>query len=317
MLHSSDPTIWSGRIDHFTNHSAFRYHQMVQQEELKQTEIPTAALIGFPSEEGVRRNGGRLGAAEAPAALRKELANLPWRLPETCQLVDRGDIDCSTSLEKAQQQLGKAVSDTLEKQAIPIIVGGGHETAFGHYLGIRQFIGPDKTLGIINIDAHFDLRSYEEQPSSGTMFKQILDADPNTNYLVLGIQEYGNTQALFDEAERLGVSYRTEEGLTHSPWEGTELMIRRFINSHDYIFLTLCMDVLNAAHAPGVSAPSPFGLDPKMVRKIIQTITSHEKTLSFDISEISPKLDEQHRTVRLGAYLVNEAIVGLLRRSVN
>ena len=59
----------------------------------------------------------------------------------------------------------------------PIIFGGGHETAYGHYLGVRKYIGEDASLGIINIDAHFDLRPYDEQPSSGTMFKQILEHD--------------------------------------------------------------------------------------------------------------------------------------------
>ena len=85
----------------------------------------------------------------------------------------------------------------------PIILGGGHETAYGHYLGVRNYIGKEAKLGIINIDAHFDLRPYNEQPSSGTMFRQILEQDENSSYLVLGIQRYGNTQALFDKADEL------------------------------------------------------------------------------------------------------------------
>ena len=67
-------------------------------------------------------------------------------------------------------------------------------SAFGNH------IGEDASLGIINIDAHFDLRSYEEQPSSGTMFRQILEHDENSSYFVLGIQRYGNTQELFDHS---------------------------------------------------------------------------------------------------------------------
>ncbi|MDV6379392.1 formimidoylglutamase [Sporosarcina sp. GW1-11] len=314
MLIQTDKTNWSGRTDSKTNRSAFRMHQIVQLSELKESVTnKTCALIGFSSEEGVRRNNGRLGAAEGPNALRSELAKLPWRMPAECQLFDMGTIVCEgTQLESAQAELGAAVRQCLEKNANPVILGGGHETAYGHYLGVREFIGPDAKLGVINIDAHFDLRSYEEQPSSGTMFKQMLDTDPNVEYLVLGIQEFGNTDILFQEADAQGVSYVLEQEISSGHMDDTLQKIAFFIEQQDYILLTLCSDVLNAAVAPGVSAPSPFGLDPLTVRSFIQMVASHEKALSFDISEINPALDQQNQTVKLGAYLTNEAIVALL-----
>ena len=300
--------VWSGRTDHLENRASFRYHQVVELVEGFVTSPNTCAIIGFVCEEGVRRNNGRLGAAKAPDALRSELAKLPWKLAEDKQIVDVGNIECQgTFLEQAQQQLGDAVAEILTKEMTPIILGGGHETTYGHYLGVRKFIGKEASLGIINIDAHFDLRPYDDQPSSGTMFKQILDNDKKTSYFVAGIQRFGNTQELFDRADELGVTYIYEEEMDSLHEE-----LDQFINQHDFIFLTLCTDVLNAAFAPGVSAPSPFGLDPSVVRAIIRTVTSHPKTLSFDISEVNPILDENNRTVKLGAYLVNEAVVGFL-----
>lgn len=312
MIKKTTENIWTGRTDHLTNKSSFRYHQVIETAEIKDLYLSNkmCAIIGFECEEGVRRNKGQLGAAAAPNELRKELAKLPWKLPSAKQIVDVGTIECiGQELEKAQQRVGNAISEILTKGATPIILGGGHETAFGHYLGVRKHIGEHASLGIINIDAHFDLRSYEEQPSSGTMFKQILESDSKSKYLVLGIQRYGNTQELFDKADELGVTYAYEENMTVGSTENT---IKDFIDRHDYIMLTLCMDVLNAAFAPGVSATSPFGLDPSIVRSIIRTVISHKKTLSFDISEVNPILDENNRTVKLGAYLVNEAIISFL-----
>lgn len=306
--------IWSGRVDHLTNRTSFRYHQAIEAAEIKdlQPASPTCAIIGFESDEGVRRNKGLLGAATAPNELRKELAKLPWKFPEVMKIVDLGNVQCSDKkLEKAQQELGDMTFNVLSKEATPIILGGGHETAYGHYSGVRKFIDEDATLGIINIDAHFDLRSFEEQTSSGTMFKQILDNDKHTDYLVLGIQRYGNTQELFDKADELGVTYIYEENMSVG---NTDATIEKFIDQHDFVMLTLCTDVLNAAFAPGVSAPSPFGLDPAIVRSIIRTAASHKKTLSFDISEVNPLLDENNRTVKLGAYLTNEAIASFLGR---
>ncbi|MBY0223723.1 formimidoylglutamase [Mammaliicoccus sciuri] len=315
MLIQTNEKFWSGRTDSETNRAAFRMHQVIQlSAPQERVNNKTCTLIGFSSEEGVRRNNGRLGAAEGPNALRSELAKLPWRMPAECQLMDVGTIVCEgNQLEQAQAELGAAVRDSLEKNACPVILGGGHETAYGHYLGVREFIGPDAKLGVVNIDAHFDLRSYDEQPSSGTMFKQMLDTDENVEYLVLGIQEFGNTDILFDEADAQGVSYVTEQEITSGIMDEILQKISFFIEKQDYVLLTLCSDVLNSAYAPGVSAPSPFGLDPLIVRTFIQTIASHKKTLSFDISEINPALDHQNQTVKLGAYLTNEAIVALLR----
>lgn len=314
MLIQTNENYWSGRTDSETDRSAFRMHQIIQLSELKESATnKTCALIGFASEEGVRRNNGRLGAAEGPNALRSELAKMPWRLPADCELIDLGTVACTGGqLENAQAELGAVVQKSLQYHTKPVILGGGHETVYGHYTGVRNFLGPDAKLGVINIDAHFDLRSYTEQPSSGTMFKQMLDTDPNVDYLVLGIQEFGNTETLFAEADAKGVTYVMEQDITSSPLDDTLQKIQLFIDKQDAVLLTLCSDVLNSAYAPGVSAPSPFGLDPLIVRSFIQTIASHTKTLSFDISEINPSLDQNNQTVKLGAYLTNEAIYALL-----
>lgn len=306
--------IWNGRVDHHTNRSSFRIHQIIELVPIEDLNSADQAcvIVGFASDEGVLRNKGQLGAAKAPNELRKELAKLPWMFPEDKRLVDVGTVECiENKLEQAQENIGTIVSTVLAKNGTPIILGGGHETTFGHYSGVRKFIGKDASLGIINIDAHFDLRPYDEQTSSGTMFRQMLETDPNCNYFVLGIQRFGNTKELFDKADELRVEYVYEDQMSTG---NTESVLNDFIDKHDYILLTLCTDVLNAAFAPGVSAPSPFGLDPKVVRSIIQTVASNDKTLSFDISEVNPLLDESNRTVKLGAYLINEAIISFLDR---
>lgn len=311
-MNKINQSIWSGRTDHLTNRSSFRYHQVIEMMNGQNIE-DACVLIGFECEEGVRRNKGRLGAAKAPDAIRKEMASLPWRLPEEKRLIDAGNLACvGPALEQAQEQLGDEVTEILNKGAYPIILGGGHETAYGHYLGVREHLGEKGKLGIINIDAHFDMRSYDEQTSSGTMFRQILEQDKQANYFVVGIQRYGNTQELFDKADELGAKYEYEENMQISQLAQLNEQLEQFMDENDAVYLTLCTDVLNAAFAPGVSAPSPFGLDPAVVRSIIRTVATHPKTRSFDISEVNPSLDEDNRTVKLGAYFVNEAITAML-----
>ena len=295
---------WNGRIDSKSEWTSFRYHQIIKE---GGDQASACVLIGFSCDEGVRRNNGRIGAKEAPDALRSALVNTVWRLPIGNYLFDAGNVECvDEKMETAQQALGEVVKENLEKGGMPVILGGGHETLYGHYLGARAFLGEDKKLGIINIDAHFDMRSYDQQSSSGTMFRQILENDSNAGYLVLGIQRFGNTESLFQKADELGCEYICEDELNA---DNVAEAMKSFIKRHDAIIVTLCMDVVDAAAAPGVSAPSPFGLEPKIVRTIIREAVSDMKTISFDIAEVNPSLDPDGRTVKLGAAFVNEAVM--------
>lgn len=305
LYKKTDSSIWQGRIDHETDPTYFRYHQIVQTEPTTKQGI--VGLIGFSCDEGVRRNNGRVGAKDAPLELRKQLSSLPWRNHvDINSLVDLGDVVCvGHELEQAQQELGDRVSDILTNGKA-IVLGGGHETLYGQYLGVRKAAGPDASIGLLNIDAHFDMRSYDNQTSSGTMFKQILDEDTNAHYFVCGIQRYGNTTALFDTAAHYNVHYFLDEQLDSSQFTKD---LNDFMDAHDVLLVTLCMDVLNAAEAPGVSAPSPFGLSAIKVRDILRQMVSHKNTVSFSICEVNPTLDINNQTAKLGAYFINEVIM--------
>ncbi|SIT85628.1 formimidoylglutamase [Edaphobacillus lindanitolerans] len=303
---------WKGRIDSATDRAFFRYHQVVEEKQEEETAI---ALIGFCCDEGVRRNQGRPGAAEAPDALRRALAGLPWHGGD-CKVADYGNVICEDGmLEEAQDALAEQAADAYAGGSKAVVLGGGHETLYGHYLGARLHLGPEAKLGIINIDAHFDLRPYDSETSSGTMFRQILDEDPKAGYFVLGIQRFGNTESLFDAASGFDVEYMPEEAVRMADPASIAARIHSFIDRHDAVIVTLCADVMNAASAPGVSAPSPFGLEPVTVRSIIRAACSHPDVLSFDISEVNPGLDENGRTIRLGAALTNEAILSMIGKA--
>ncbi|WP_106496340.1 formimidoylglutamase [Lentibacillus sp. Marseille-P4043] len=305
----SNTNLWSGRIDG-VDATDLRFHQIVQLQTMDTItkNEPAFAMIGFASDEGVRRNKGRIGARLAPDEIRKQLAKLPYNLNHDRKVFDYGDVICENDqLEKAQAELGENVHKLLLHSTIPIILGGGHETLYGHYVGARTYAGDDKTIGIINIDAHFDLRS-DALPSSGTMFRQILQNDDNAGYLCLGIQRFGNTTALFETAAEYNCQYVLEENMNLMNIQNTFEKIDEFAEKYDYIIMTLCTDSIMASAAPGVSAPSPLGLDPKIVKKLLTYTAAKENTISFDISEVNPKVDEDNKTVRLAAYLVAETM---------
>src|SRR5690625_4730687 len=299
----------TGRVDKNINEK--RFHQIVRNTNIddieKATDI-TFGIVGFEREEGVRRNQGRLGAAEGPNQIRKQLASVPYHANRE-NVIDVGNVACvGTELEQAQKRLGNHVGKLIQHHHIPIILGGGHETLYGHYLGVREALGKDKQIGIINLDAHFDLRK-DDQSSSGTMFRQILEADENTDYLCLGIQKLGNTEQLFDTAKALNVKYILETDL--EPLKETLDTIDVFAEEQDVIIYTICTDVINQAFAPGVSAPGPFGLHPGTVREITKHVVCLENFLSFDVSEVNPGYDVADKTSRLISYIIAEVLMQL------
>ena len=316
MYNLPDKNLWTGRIDSKEDINSFRLHQKITCEKVDQLaeKEHDFCIIGFESDEGVRRNKGRRGAAKAPNEIRKFLANLPYHTVKGQTIVDTGNISCEgENLEAAQEELGQHIKEIFSKKATPIIIGGGHETTYGHYLGARKYIGQNARLGIINIDAHFNMRK-SDLPSSGTMFRQILEQDSKAGYLCLGIQPLGNTDALFKEADRLGAKYVLEEDISIGNFTQTSQVIDRFFQEHDFIILTLCTDAISSAIAPGVSAPSPFGFDQSTVRHLLRQIVAHEKTMSFDISEVNPLVDEGDKTSRLAAYLIAEVLMSFNRK---
>lgn len=298
---------WEGRIDEGLKSK--RIHQVIRNVERKRIETAskrTFALVGFESDEGVKRNQGRIGAAKAPNKIRKFLANIPYHHTED-NIVDIGNITCRDGqLEIAQTNLAAEITHLLKHHYTPIILGGGHETFYGHYLGVRNALGKEPTIGMINLDAHFDIR-FANVPTSGTMFHQVLTEDRNSNYLCIGIQKLGNTEQHFSEAKKLNVTYILEDEIF--PIEKTLEVIDTFANRHDYIIYTICTDVINQAFAPGVSAPAPFGIEPHVVRLLSKHIVTKQNFLSVDVSEVNPDYDVADITVRLVSYLIAEMMM--------
>lgn len=314
----TDPEVWTGRIDSESNYDAFRLHQWVKVIDLRE-EKPALdkgklgiAFIGFCCDEGVKRNLGRVGAAKGPQNIRRALTNLPCRFTQELKLFDAGDILCEDGdLEKSQKLLAQAVDKLLALDLFPIVLGGGHEVAFGHYLGILEHLKKQEEhprVGIINFDAHFDLRPYHQGGSSGTMFRQIADVCEEQglpySYFCIGVQKHSNTIDLFKTADRLGADYILAKDIVSSDnWSVAE-RLDDFIKHNDHIYVTICADVFSSAFAPGVSATQPLGLDPEGVLKFIKYILRSDKAVSFDIAEVSPRFDLDNTTANLARVLI-------------
>lgn len=303
--------LWQGRHEVLSEQ---RIYQVLQNIDLTQNNLENLQsgliIIGFMSDEGIKRNLGRPGAFDAPNKIRSQLASLPYLGHN--QIYDIGNIQCvNEDLEGAQIALGQLVSHCHELGHKTLILGGGHETAWGHYLGLKNTY-PD--LGIINFDAHFDLRE-SEQATSGTPFLQIAKDKEKLkqpfDYLCYGVQKTANTKELFNQAELLNVDYVCAKEIYTTALNWQQTYIEDFINQKDSIYVSICMDVFCASIAPGVSAPQVLGLMPWHIIPLLSFLLNSEKVISIDIVELSPPFDDADITARLASQLAAEVITNL------
>ncbi|VAW01305.1 Formiminoglutamase [hydrothermal vent metagenome] len=300
------PALWTGRNDPEDGDHALRLHHMVK-------ENAPRALIGFASEAGVIRNKGREGAKQGPAALRRALTNLAAPAEPT-PFTDLGDIEVTADdLEAGQALLAEKVCDALGCHDRTIVLGGGHETALGSYSGLAKAY-PGKRIGIINLDAHLDLRlPGANGPSSGTPFAQIRTLDKeNFDYLCLGVAEESNTIALMNRARDWGVRIVSDHELIANENAADE-QIRAIAERCEIIYLTIDIDVLPHFQAPGVSAPAargvPFATIEYLVGYVLEICKTGECRCPLaDIVELSPPNDPQNVTAKSAALLVRQLL---------
>ncbi|WP_346928981.1 formimidoylglutamase [Clostridium sp.] len=310
-------SLWQGRIDSDDNFDAFRWHQWIipldlQRDDLEPLDGLNFALLGFCCHEGVKKNKGRIGAMNGPISIRKELSNLPCTFNQSVKIFDAGDIIVEDiSLAEGQKLLSDCVSKLLNLNIFPIVLGGGHETAFGNYNGALSHldkISSKPRIGIINFDAHFDLRPYNNEGSSGTMFRQISDIcqdkDMDFSYFCIGIQQHSNTVDLFKTAKKLGVQYTLAKDILYS--DGWQLLreLNNFMRNQDYIYVTICSDVFSASFAPGVSSTQTLGLNPEIVIKLLKHILKSNRVITFDICEVAPRFDKDNITSNLASVII-------------
>lgn len=266
---------------------------------------PRAVLVGFPSDAGVVRNGGRAGAAAGPEAVREALAGMTpdaARHDAMCELLGRtadlGDVEVTGDLEADQERLADRLAPHLGAGRAAVVIGGGHETAYGHFLAhVRAGLRP----AALNVDAHPDVRPLgDEGGHSGSPFRQMLEHPSGAcrGYRAVGLQRSSTARSHLRWLEAAGGSWR---------WRGTldAAALEEEVDRLDGpALVSLDLDAVDAAHAPGVSAPCTDGLGPGAWLAAAARAGAEPAVRSVDVVELNPRFDADGRTARLAARTV-------------
>lgn len=275
---------------------------------------PRAVIVGFPSDEGVRRNGGRVGAAGAPDRIRRVLYRLTpdAEAPEPFarliqETTDLGNLVVTDDVERDQSALGEALEPYVAAGTFVILLGGGHETSYGHFLGYAR---AERDVRIVNLDAHPDVRPVNSAGAhSGSPFRQAL-LDPSgrcRGYTVAGLRPQCVATA--------HLAFIAEHG-GRVIWgrDLDEAAASRLYEGPGPVLATFDMDAVSAAEAPGVSAPACDGLRAGTWLAAAYAAGRSAAVSSMDLVEVNPTVDQDARTERLAALTVWTVLRGLAGR---
>lgn len=294
----------------------------------------------------MRRNGGRVGAAGGPSAFRTfvpkigTLVNNEFAVDlRGLKVLDFGDVPSDLTLEEAHKTLTSKVADILAHGGVPFVIGGGNDQSFANasalmeHLKTTQKEGTEPAgLGVVNIDAHFDVRplTADGQAHSGSPFRQVLE-DARFKSLDGRFVEFAS-QGHQCSAEHWAYlqSHKNTTVLPLSELRGFHLGGLSHQQKHprgvedtffdlldgsigDSIFVSFDVDSIQSSDCPGVSAPGSIGLTAQEALNICYLAGQSPRVKLVDLSEYNPTVEE-YRTGRLLVLMFYYFLLGYSHR---
>ncbi len=276
------------------------------------TEVKDAdwVLVGVPNEEGNFSN--RQGTSRGPNAIRKASQErlsfirqgerhciVPEREAFRVKLSDAGDIE--------KKKIGEIIKN-LGKNQRSIMLGGDHSNTFLALQGLQQKY---KEIAVIYLDAHPDMVG-SFKPYYGSVVYDILKLPHvnKTKVIEVGIRS-------IEQEERWQL--HTKKIKSYTALDVYEQGIQRVFSEvkrkigNTPLYLSIDLDVIDPAFAPGVDTPASFGLLPQEFLWFVKQCATLN-LVSFDVMEMSPTYDIQQRTAQLAAQTIVEIVASAVKR---
>jgi formiminoglutamase len=285
-----------------------------------------AVILGVPLS---RSSISASGASEFPESFRRAWKGFTtYNLDEEIDLadllvLDAGDVPMHvTDILRCHQNITAAsiaIHDHFPKSVV-CAIGGDHSITAMMVKGMQE-AKPAEKIGILQFDTHFDLRDLTEQgPSNGTPMRNLIESGivEAKNMYNIGLHGFFNTKDLKQYANDQGVNYFTlrqarRRGITNTVKQCLEVLSSKV----DTIYLTVDMDVLDIAYAPGVPASTPGGMTSEELLDGVLAAGQHLKVKAMDIVCLDPLKDTfVQPTVKLGTHVFLTFLTGVKQRAI-
>lgn len=302
------------------------------------------AILAAPDDTGVALNKGNPGARFGPAAFRAALASFSTQhdlLQPNAPLPNILDADDAfpnllpdpsatpphneqTMLDSHDQVHARTFA-LQEAGYITTLIGGGNDFTLPAVTALCDASTESQVAGI-NVDPHLDMR---ERPGSGMPYRKLIEAgtiNPN-HFSTIALGRYTNNTDHLTFAQSHNVHLvSAQHMLEHAAADTINHAFDRLAQS-PVSFLSIDIDSIDAAHAPGVSARNPAGLTPTLAGDLAERAGRTPSLRHFEIVELNPLRDDPPfdpsnpatagRTARLVAYLFRRFVAGVAARSSN
>lgn len=287
----------------------------------KNTEV---VILGVPLS---RSSISASAASEFPDAFRRSWRSFTtYNLDEEIDLsemtvFDVGDVPMHvTDISNCHRNIITA-SATLQqhfRHSKVCAIGGDHSITAMMVKGMH-LEKPDEKIGILQFDTHFDLRDLSDNgPSNGTPMRNLIESGvvEGRNMYNIGLHGFFNTKDLKQYADEKGVNYFTLRTARKKGIEETvQYCLEELSSKVDTIYLTVDMDVLDIAYAPGVPASTPGGMTTEELLEGVLAAGRHPKVKAMDIVCLDPQKDTQVQpTVKLGTHVFLTFLTGVMLR---
>ena len=281
------------------------------------------AIIGAPVDMGViNRPGARFG----PRAIRQadylggpnddyyhmELDVYPTQV---LKVVDFGDANCPpSSLELSHEAVMAKVAEALQAGAIPMVLGGDHSITLPSATAVAERYGFG-SVGMVHFDAHADTgdRGFGGVLiSHASSMRRLIEsgAIPGKNFVQVGLRGYWPPKDVFEWMREQGMRWHPMEEIVR---RGADAVLgdamREALEGPEYVYLSVDIDVLDPAFAPGTGTPEPGGITSTELLRAVRRIVSSVNLVAMDVVEVSPPYDGPGAITALAAQrVVLEAI---------
>lgn len=275
-------------------------------------EPPEIGVVGVPFDGAVM---GRKGAAQGPAGIREALrysSSYHWESDTELyggKTGDVGDVEVAEHVGPTHERVHGVLRELHEAGTHPIVLGGDNSITYATVAGLLDAV--EGSVGIVDLDAHLDVRVSEPGVNSGTPFRRILqdfgERVAGDNVAQIGHRQFANSKHYRKWATDRGVRIFD---MTRVNEMGGDAVLDEAVaaagDGTDHLVLSVDMDALDQTHAPGVSAPTPSGLLPVDLFAAVRRLASEDRTRYMEIVEVAPPLDPTGNTARLAAVAVME-----------
>jgi formimidoylglutamase len=298
------PPPWSGPS---TDPNDEQFGDVIESTSVEKAGAFPAVLLGEPYDGAVI---GRRGAASGPAAIRESLAGVKTHQLDSGPVGPIGDLGDAPlpgpgeDVRVVQEKLEETTERVHAADTIPVFLGGDNSLTVPNAAPLLE-----EDLGILSLDAHLDCREVRDTPTSGTPYRQ-LHARGLKTLVVCGARHFETSSAYHTYLDDQGGTVLPAERVGDDPTRAATRALDA-LDDVDTLYLSLDVDVLDGTHAPGVSAPTPGGLTPRELFRIIGEVAGDDRLAGVEVVECAPPLDAKGRTAATAARAIAHALGGI------